>query len=202
MGVPYYTEDGRAPETHASDPRSKIILMVGAFYHRPNREGLEWFLRSVWPLVRRACPDAQFRVVGSGLTDAVKAAFGGSNADFAGSVPDIGAEYANCAITVAPILSGAGINVKVFESLVHGRVSVVSAFAHRGYEECLPEGESLLVGRDPAGFAAACAELLGAPERRNEMAMRGRDSALQAFSFERFCGVVDETLSALEEHRP
>ena len=39
-------------------------LFVGTLGYEPNRAGLEWFLKQIWPLIRQAAPEAEVDVVG------------------------------------------------------------------------------------------------------------------------------------------
>mgnify|MGYP000066495199 CR=1 FL=1 len=43
-----------------------VVVFVGALDYEPNTEAMSWFLRDVWPIVRRGRPDAVLRVVGRG----------------------------------------------------------------------------------------------------------------------------------------
>jgi glycosyltransferase involved in cell wall biosynthesis len=201
VGVPFYTADGKTPDPFPDSAGGRTILMVGSYHHRPNRDGLEWFLRAVWSVIRNVRPDAQLRVVGGGLNERDVAAWRSHGAEFVGVAPDIAAEYAQCAFTIAPIWCGAGINVKVFESYLYGRPAVVTRFAYRGYEECLMKGEMVAVANDQKDFARHCVTLLDSLARRHKMVELGRPRILEAFSFERFAKVVSDTLHDVEHHR-
>ena len=43
----------------------KDLLFVGGFNHKPNLDGLEWFLDEVWPLVQKELPDIALNIFGS-----------------------------------------------------------------------------------------------------------------------------------------
>ena len=194
VGVPYYTPDGRPPDpVPPSDGRS-VVLMVGSFYHRPNVEGLTWFAERVWPGVKQAVPDAVFRVVGPGLSDGTKARLDQPGIDWIGPVPHVASEYQRACFTIAPIWSGAGINVKVFESLAYGRPSVVTPFAFKGYEHCLKHGLSIHVAGEKEDFASGCIRLLKDPPYVRGLAEAGRPAILDRFSFERFAGIIERTV--------
>lgn len=194
VGVPYYTPDGRPPDSVPPSDGSPAIMMIGSFYHRPNVEGLTWFAKRVWPGIKQAVPEAVFRVVGPGLSDGIKARLDQPGIDWVGPVPQVASEYQKACFTIAPIWSGAGINVKVFESLAYGRPSVVTSFAFKGYEHCLKHGLSIHVAAGEASFAAGCIRMLREASYVRGMVDAGRPAILDSFSFERFCGVIKETL--------
>ena len=45
--------------------RGRQLLFVGKLDWAPNREGLEWLLRNVWPQVAERAPDLKLTIVGS-----------------------------------------------------------------------------------------------------------------------------------------
>ena len=194
VGVPYYTANGRPPDLVPLSDGKPVILMIGSFYHRPNAEGLVWFAKRVWPRVRRAVPEAVFRVVGPGLSDGIKTRWAQPGIEWVGPVSHVAPEYQQASCTIAPIWSGAGINVKVFESLAYGRPSVVTPFAFKGYERCLKHGLSIHVAARGASFAVGCIRMLRDASYVRGMVDAGRPAILDSFSFERFCGVIKETL--------
>ena len=51
----------RAPDFHST---GATILFVGSLWYAPNKFGLERFLKSVWPRVLEAVPNAELELVG------------------------------------------------------------------------------------------------------------------------------------------
>ena len=176
-------------------------MMIGSFYHRPNVEGLTWFAKRVWPGIKQAVPEAVFRVVGPGLSDSIKTRLDQPGVDWVGPVPQVAPEYQKSCFTIAPIWSGAGINVKVFESLAYGRPSVVTSFAFKGYEHCLKHGLSIHVAAEEATFAAGCIRMLTDALYVRGMVDAGRPPILDFFSFKRFAGVIRDTLCKMEKEK-
>ncbi len=111
-----------------------------------------------------------------------------------GAVPGVAPQYCECAFSVAPIWTGAGINVKVFEAYAYSRTCVLTPFAYRGYEDCLEEGLSVRVAKTPEEFARACSDLLRDPALRDRFAAVGRPRIMNAFSFERFALAASTTI--------
>jgi len=195
LGMPYRQPEGGLPPLAPSDPASRVVIMLGSYYHRPNVEGVDWFVRNVWPRVRAEVPDAEFRVIGPGLATCRAEDYGRvPGVRILGAVPSVVPHYRECAFSIAPIWTGAGINIKVLESYAYGRTCVLTPFAHRGYEDCLKEGNAVLIGRNPTEYASACIDLLREPDLRDRLAAAGHSRVLREFSFERFAGVVKETM--------
>ena len=52
--------------------RSNIVF-IGGFDHRPNVDAVQYFTKQIWPLIRAQLVDARMIVVGSRITDEVRA---------------------------------------------------------------------------------------------------------------------------------
>ena len=61
------------PRGRPAMQREEEILFVGGFNHPPNADGILWFARDVFPVVRRRRPAARLRIVGSNVPAAVEA---------------------------------------------------------------------------------------------------------------------------------
>jgi glycosyltransferase involved in cell wall biosynthesis len=160
-------EDGAEPDR---------VLFFGRHDYPPNEHGLERFLRKGWGEVVAARPGARLRVVGSGATEQVKAMTAATaGAEFVGFVDDLAAEIRAACLTVVPIWAGGGTRLKVIEGMASGRPIVGTGLGveNVGFES----GRHGIVDDTPAGLAAGIADLLGRPERRNELGRAARAHA-------------------------
>ena len=98
------------------DNSRKICLFVGSGA-LPNVDGLGWFLERIWPAVHAACPDAEFRVVGTAASQVVGRQPG---VTLVGEVDDLGVEYEQASVVVVPLRSGSGLKVKLVEAINEG----------------------------------------------------------------------------------
>lgn len=186
-----YTPDGGVPEPLPEQSSSKVILTVSSMRFRVNEEAVENFVMRVWPRILAAEPEARFRIVGSGMSDAQRARWSAQpGVEALGFVDDIVAQYRASALTVTPIYEGGGTKIKVLESLLYGRVPVITQHALRGYEHVLSDGEALAVAPDEAAFGERCVALLRAPAERQRLAQCGAALVAEHFSFDGFAAVV------------
>lgn len=118
-----------------------------------------------------------------------------------GTVPSVVPPYRACDFSIAPIWTGAGINIKVLESYAYGRTCVLTPFAYRGYEDCLEDGVSACVAKSPEDFARACIDLLRDPVRRDRLAAAGHPRVMRDFSFERLSHIVKQTILLNQANR-
>lgn len=140
------------------------ILFVGTYAHTPNRRGVQWLLRHVWPRVSAACPDARLRIVGIGAwRDLAPEVEGLERVDLVGRVEDLAVEYARARLTVCPVFEGGGSKIKVIEAGAYARPAVLVPHSARGFA---PEFTAALDLADtPEAFAEACIGYLNDPAR-------------------------------------
>lgn len=94
-----------------------LVALFGSWSWRPNELGLNWFLQSVWPLVRDRLPDASVVVAGTGITDATAWP---SGAEYVGRVADLASFAASAVVVAVPVWEGVGASVKFAEALASG----------------------------------------------------------------------------------
>jgi glycosyltransferase involved in cell wall biosynthesis len=182
------------PETYDTKrPVYGRILMVGMFWHTPNAEGLEWFVRRVLPDLIERIPEIELHVVGHSGSHMH---FGSERVKLRGFVPNLPNEYAQASLVVAPIHSGGGTQIKIVEALAHGRPLVASEFAYRGFAGDFRRDEHLLVAENPEEWVALCRWGLTQRAAAEEMAARGR-AAMQPYSPATLTEIVTRTLQKL-----
>ena len=78
----------------------------------------------------------------------------------------------------------------MLESLAFGRTCVTTVIGHRGFEDHLQSGDSLLVGKNAEDLAENCIRLINDQARRLALAKRGREVVQQEFTYEKFASIV------------
>jgi len=179
-----------APPPNGSRSASPIVLTVGVLYYLPNRDGVDRFIREGWPKVRAAFPTAEYWLAGKNDAAMARRWQGAPGVKVLGYVDDLTAVYNASWFTVCPLWTGAGTNIKVLESLAFGRTCVATAIAHRGFEDCLRSGDSLLVAANPEDVAENCIRLINDHARRLALANRGREVVQREFSYQKFANIV------------
>jgi glycosyltransferase involved in cell wall biosynthesis len=187
--IPYHLPVS-APPLNGPRSSSPILLTVGVLYYQPNHDGIDRFLREGWPKVRAACPTAEYWLAGQNDPETARRWRAVPGVKVLGFVDDLAALYEASWFTVCPLWTGAGTNIKVLESLAFGRTCVATAMGHRGYEDSLQSGDSLLVAANAEGLAENCIRLINDHERRLALAKRGREVVQREFSYEKFASIV------------
>ena len=86
---------------------------------------MRWFLGQVWPLILRTLPDARLTIAGDGPWAEMDEVAVQPAVSALGFVDDIRPYLACCAVSIAPILAGAGTRIKILDSLAAG-IPIVS----------------------------------------------------------------------------
>jgi sugar transferase (PEP-CTERM/EpsH1 system associated) len=148
------------PLTPPSAPEERPrIVFCGVMNYRPNVDGVLWFARDVWPIVRARRPDAQFVVVGSNPTSEIlRLASADSGIDVTGTVEDVRQYLWESAVAVAPLIVARGVQTKVFEAIGAGLPAVVTSQVLDGLP--LSMRTACRVGDSPQQFAKEVLSLL------------------------------------------
>jgi glycosyltransferase involved in cell wall biosynthesis len=142
--------------------RLKTVFFCGSLSYGPNKTGLLWFHREVWPRVVQAEPAARLRVVGRGFRrEDFPELAADSRVDLVGEVNSVLAEYARSSLAIAPLLQGSGVRTKILESMSLGCPVVSTTKGAEGiaYES----GRDILIADTPQGFAETTVQLLRDP---------------------------------------
>jgi glycosyltransferase involved in cell wall biosynthesis len=160
----YAVPNGIATEVLPDDGRldkraDAKLLFCASLDYEPNRRGLEWFRKRVWPLILRDVPTARLVVIGYGAKDGdFPELRADPSVDFVGEVDNVVPWYHRTSLAVVPILQGSGTRVKILEAMALGSPVVSTTIGAEGIEA--RDGETILLRDRPEVFAAAACELL------------------------------------------
>jgi GT2 family glycosyltransferase len=133
------------------------FLFVGSLHERdaPNFQGLSWFVREIWPLVRRQLPSATLTVAGT-LSDQHDD-LAGPGVHLAGLVDVLTPLYDAARVFIAPVRFAAGVPLKILEATAAGlpTVSTCLMAEQLGWLH----GHQILAHDQPEDVARSCIEL-------------------------------------------
>ncbi len=164
------------------------ILFVGGFAHDPNQDAVLWFVKEVYPLIRKERQVA-FMIAGSYPTSEIEKLDGknGIIVKAFASEEELASLYASCRIAVVPLRYGAGVKGKVVEALYHGIPVVTTPIGAEGIGEirtaaCIVEEvQSQAAGK---AFAAQIVSLYDDTVRLREMSIASQELARKQFSMD------------------
>jgi glycosyltransferase involved in cell wall biosynthesis len=158
-----------------------LAVFVAQLAWAPNVDAATWLADEVWPLVRRARPDARLALVGRDPSPAVRA-LAGDGIEVTGAVPSVRPWLARAAVGLAPLRAAGGSRLKILESLDAGRPVVATRLGAEGLEDLI--GHGVVVADDPAGLAAAIVELFGDPAGAARLGREGHDAVAARYGWD------------------
>ena len=183
-------------------PEGEVVMTIGSYAYRPNVHGVDWFLREVWPGVLASRPQAILRIYGSSLPPAQRTRWSSNRqVEVIGYVENVDDAYASATATLCTVPSGAGSNVKVLESLAHGRACITTRSGARGFRPLVEAGAILTCNHAQEMIDTTCSALAD----RTATLSRGQlgcQRVQQDYTFAAFAATVAAGLqSALEGDR-
>ncbi len=182
-----------------SAPRAPELLFVGGFNHLPNLDGLNWFVKDVWPRVYESVPETQLTIIGSNTPAEVRAFNSLPGVEVIGFVPDTNPYLDRAAISIAPLRYGAGMKGKVVEAMACGLPVVTTSIGAQGINAL--SGEHLLVADKEDDFAQALVGLLQDSERSERIGLAGQGHIAKLCGPESVERGLEEMLKAMGPYR-
>ena len=108
------------------------FLFIGRLDWPPNKDGLEWLLKEVWPTVIASRPEAKLKIVGSGNKDWLKNYEKVQGLEIKGFVDTLKEAYQDCHFTIVPITYGSGTRIKVIEAFSMSRKLISTKMGVQG----------------------------------------------------------------------
>lgn len=127
------------------------LLFVGTFTHKPNIDGIMWFMKSVFPRIVAVLPDLKLYIVGYKPTQEILK-MRSRNVVVTGYVTDkkLSAFYQNSRLVIAPLRFGAGVKGKVVEAMYNQVPTVTTSM---GSEGLVKIEKYLSIADEPETFA-------------------------------------------------
>ena len=155
------------------------LVFIGGFQHPPNTDAVLWYAQEILPRVREALPGVKTYIVGSKVPANVRAL---AAEDFivTGYVPDVTPYFTGCRASIAPLRYGAGVKGKINLAMSYGLPVIATTPSIEGMQ--LNPGHDVLVGDDPAAFAAEIVRVYQDEVLWQKLAAGGRDNINLHFS--------------------
>ncbi len=134
----------------------KPIVFTGAMDYRANVDAVSWFAQEVFPTIHHSDPTAEFWIVGSNPTDAVKRLADADAVRVTGRVADVRPYLSHAQAIVAPLRVARGVQNKVLEALAMEKPVVCTPEAAEGLAGDAP----IQVTADPAAMSRMVASVL------------------------------------------
>ncbi len=128
------------------------LYFLASFDWRPNKEGLDWFLTKVFPLIIEKNKEVKLFVAGRNMPDKMKKQ-NIKNVVFVGEVENQIEFIADKKIMINPILSGSGVRIKLIEALSLGKIAISTTIGAEGIQ--IENEKSIIIADTEKEFAEA-----------------------------------------------
>jgi polysaccharide biosynthesis protein PslH len=157
-----------------------------------NVDGVLWFSKEIFPKIKEEVPDAEFYIVGSNPTEAVKALSNNDGIRVTGYVPDTREYLKKGTVAVVPLRIARGIQNKILEAMAMGLPVVTTSQALEGI--CAEEQRDVIVEDEPVAFSRAVVKMLRTPSLRVELKTNARKCIEENYSWVRNLSKLDELM--------
>jgi polysaccharide biosynthesis protein PslH len=159
--------------------RRAHLVFTGSMDWLPNEDGMQYFVRDILPLIRRAEPEATLSIIGRAPTPAVRKLAEEAGIEVTGRVDDVRPHVAAGSVYVVPLRIGGGTRLKIFEAMSMAKAVVSTTIGAEGLP--VTDGRDIVIADEPAAFADAAVRLI-----RDTAARRGIEQAARRLVVERY----------------
>jgi len=161
-------------DNYQRDPNLGIekhsIVHVGNMAWMPNSNGINWFLREVWPEALRRYPDSRFYIVGKNPSPSLQR-LAGDHVVVTGYVDDEKPFIQRAHLFIVPLFEGSGVRIKILTAMAMGKVSLSTTIGAEGID-----WPGLLIRDTTEAWIAAISEQFeGTPEYSEDAIQYIRD---------------------------
>jgi glycosyltransferase involved in cell wall biosynthesis len=171
-------------------PEAGRVVFAGTMYWPPNIDGVQWFAREVWPLIRRQRSETAADILGSRPpAEIVALGQNGSGLNVTGYVDSLVPYLQQCGVFIVPLRAGGGMRVKILNALSHGLPIVSTTLGCEGIQ--VTHEKDILIADTPPAFAEAVLRVLNEPALAQRLADNGRRLAETVYDYRVACRPLD-----------
>jgi polysaccharide biosynthesis protein PslH len=171
------------------------LVFSGAMDWMPNEDAIVYFLRQIFPHIRRQIPNASLCVVGRDPSRGlIEISAGQRGIEITGRVDDIRPFVHRAAVYVVPLRVAGGTRLKIFEAMAMGKAVVSTKIGAEGLP--IHPGQDILIADDPREFADTAVRLLKDAGLRARIGGAARELVERGYSWS---SVVKPFESVLED---
>lgn len=163
------------------------VAFIGGMDWLPNREGVEWFLESVWHKVLARVPNAEFYLAGRNFPDEILNRRE-KGLVIVGEVEDAKEFILSKSISIVPLFAGSGMRVKIVEAMALGRAIVSTSVGAESL--AFTHGKNILIADDAESFANEIIRVLQNKEERIRLGKHAQELILEKYDNRKICTAI------------
>ena len=171
-----------------------VAYHIGAMDWIPNKEGILWFLNTVWPKIHKALPKFEFYFAGRDMPEDLKK-IKQEGVHCLNEVPSAEDFIADKKILIVPIMSGSGVRVKILEAMAAGKIVITTVNGIKGIDA--KHGEHYLLANRPEDFLRCIKWCLENKALAEEIGVKARELVLKKYEYIAITKNIINTLEKL-----
>lgn len=175
--------------------RSKEVVFLGPLYVYPNWDGIRFFVRESWPVIRRDNPEATLTLLGRASTAQVTELEAEDGVRVLGFVPDVRPHLARARCCIVPLHIGGGTRLKILEYWAMGKPVVSTSIGCEGLSAS--NGGNILIRDEPQAFASAVLSLLADADYAESLGVNARATVEAEYTWDRIGGCLRQLYEEL-----
>jgi glycosyltransferase involved in cell wall biosynthesis len=174
-------------------PERPVMMFIGSFSYAPNAGAADFLIKSVWPRVLGAVPDAKLLIAGANPEKIPSFKDRPGRVEFLGFVEDLDKLYKEVKVVCCPVLAGGGTRIKILEAAAYGKPVVSTVLGAEGLN--LRNDRDILIRNDPPLFSEACVQLLKHTELARRVGLSGRSVVMKEYDRKAVVGLIQSQLN-------
>lgn len=134
LTIPFGISLPQIAETETTEQEANSLFHIGAMDWQPNKEGVTWFLKNVWQQVSKQHPEVTFYLAGRNIQKQDFECVKNHSVSIVGEVENAQQFMLSKNIMIVPLLSGAGMRVKIIEGLALGKTIITTSIGAEGID--------------------------------------------------------------------
>lgn len=176
------------------------IVFEGNLAFGPNNDGIIYFCKAIFPLIRTYLPDITLTIVGKDPPQEVLS-LASDSIEVTGYVDDIRPYLVRASVFVCPLRKGAGIKNKILQAWSMGIPVVATSHSVGGLQA--HNGENIIVSDVPGEFSAAVVELINNPDKCLSMGQKARETILNHYTWSQKAQEMESLMmTMIEKFKP
>jgi len=177
------------------------FIFVGSMNWYPNVEAMHYFVKGVWPLLKKEVPKCILHIVGANPPDSIRHYTSVDPAiQVHGYVDDVRPYIEQASVYVCPIRDGGGTKLKLLDAFAMKKAVVAHPVSCEGLD-VLPDRD-VLFAETPSEFARKVLLLLRNTGLRQALGENARLLVAQKYSYDQIGNQLSEAYIKLADPRP
>lgn len=181
------------------DPEPFSLVFTGTMGYVPNYDGMLYFLKQIFPIIKRSIPEAKIYIVGSNPPPTLLK-HQSNSVIITGFVDDVRPYIDKASVFVVPLRMGSGTRLKVVEALSMQKPVVSTSIGSEGID--VTDNEDLLLRDEPEAFAEAVIELFSNGKLRSRLIDSGYNLVKSKYDWNVIGQSMDRAFLELMSKKP